>query len=622
MGRLWLCVNLPMWPINRVQRKRRRDRAALERSASGGRRREPVILLYVQRHGKQLVQRCCAVAAGRGVRPGMTVAQATALLDRPAVLLAWEPEQDVLALQALARWCVRLTPRVMPILGRGSSHGLMLDMTGCDRLYGGPHRMVELCVGTMRRLRLDASAALAPTRVGAQCLARGDRSPMCVAEHLAEMRLRLESLGIETLDLEPAEREGLAEVGIDRVDQVRRLPRDEVVQRFGPGVLRQLNLAFGEVACEDIEPIRPWLPPTVELRFQGPTTQFEAVQQAVEHLTQRLADRLHQRLRSASSLTLEVERMDRDLRPEFVEQVVTLSRPSRDGRHLWALLRPHIERLHLGHGVEAFKLSATRAPRVGLTQLGPGDSRVEDDELEAADARLVDLLSARLGPERVCRPVPVPTHIPEADVVWRPAGELGPGDLAHDPQDPAWADAQDAMRPTWLLDPAESARVTLLNPEGPVLSLGWRGQTRQLRDCIGPKRIGPRWWKSPATRVRIADGPDRSPGTASIEPARAADDPPTLWGSSPPDRPARPGLRPKPHETAGIPGDGPPLPPAPSDRSAPPVGPSQPPAPASLPLWSDLAARDYYRVQDEAGLWLWVFRRLDTGRWFVHGLWV
>jgi hypothetical protein len=39
-------------------------------------------------------------------------------------------------------------------------------------------------------------------------------------------------------------------------------------------------------------------------------------------------------------------------------------------------------------------------------------------------------------------------------------------------------------------------------------------------------------------------------------------------------------------------------------------------------LWSDLAARDYYRVQDEAGLWLWVFRRLDTGRWFVHGLWV
>jgi len=31
--------------------------------------------------------------------------------------------------------------------------------------------------------------------------------------------------------------------------------------------------------------------------------------------------------------------------------------------------------------------------------------------------------------------------------------------------------------------------------------------------------------------------------------------------------------------------------------------------------------RDYFTVQDNAGRWLWVFRRLDTQEWFVHGVW-
>ena len=31
--------------------------------------------------------------------------------------------------------------------------------------------------------------------------------------------------------------------------------------------------------------------------------------------------------------------------------------------------------------------------------------------------------------------------------------------------------------------------------------------------------------------------------------------------------------------------------------------------------------RDYFRVQLPTGLWLWVFRELETSRWFVHGVW-
>ncbi len=35
----------------------------------------------------------------------------------------------------------------------------------------------------------------------------------------------------------------------------------------------------------------------------------------------------------------------------------------------------------------------------------------------------------------------------------------------------------------------------------------------------------------------------------------------------------------------------------------------------------EVGRRDYFKVQDERGCWLWVYRVVETGRWFVHGLW-
>jgi protein ImuB len=32
--------------------------------------------------------------------------------------------------------------------------------------------------------------------------------------------------------------------------------------------------------------------------------------------------------------------------------------------------------------------------------------------------------------------------------------------------------------------------------------------------------------------------------------------------------------------------------------------------------------RDYFKVQDECGRWLWVFRDPITQTWFLHGMWV
>ncbi len=31
--------------------------------------------------------------------------------------------------------------------------------------------------------------------------------------------------------------------------------------------------------------------------------------------------------------------------------------------------------------------------------------------------------------------------------------------------------------------------------------------------------------------------------------------------------------------------------------------------------------RDYFKVEIDGGRWLWVYRELAAGHWYVHGMW-
>jgi len=39
------------------------------------------------------------------------------------------------------------------------------------------------------------------------------------------------------------------------------------------------------------------------------------------------------------------------------------------------------------------------------------------------------------------------------------------------------------------------------------------------------------------------------------------------------------------------------------------------------PLKTGLNYRDYFKVQDQKGRWLWVFRHYPSMSWFIHGIW-
>lgn len=478
-------------------------------------------LLVEAKGARLLVVTCCDAAARAGVRPGMTLANARALLpgwtvrDHPH-----EPARDAAALRSLASWAVRFSPMVAP----DPPDGLLLDVTGCERLYGDERRLVNVIGNSLERLGFAARLACAPTIGCAWAVARcGEEERAVLTPDDVEEALR--PLPVTSLRLDPETADDLLPTGVRTIAQLLEVPRLEISVRFAPDLLHRLDQAFGEVG-ETFEPIRPVEPVAVERCFDGPVLQIETLLSVIRSLVESFCKKLQQRECGAQRLCLHIERLDADP----LDIALTLSRASRDAKHLWSLLRPRAESMHLGFGVERITLRAMelRTLRHRQQTTLPGDDRDDDgaEETPAALGELIDTLSHHLGAERTRRAMLIESHVPERVAIEWPA--LAPKPRVRE------AAVSHGERPPALFSPPETAEVMALTPDGPPVSLRWRGRSRALITAHGPERIASEWWRRHLARHGAVD-------------------------------------------------------------------------------------RDYFRVQDETGRWLWLFR--ENRRWFVHGEW-
>ena len=76
-----LCVYLPTWSIDLLRRRERRS----ESCASDQRKQERALLLAAVVNNRRIVVACCERARTKGVRPGLTVSHARALLPLEGV---------------------------------------------------------------------------------------------------------------------------------------------------------------------------------------------------------------------------------------------------------------------------------------------------------------------------------------------------------------------------------------------------------------------------------------------------------------------------------------------------------------------------------------------------------
>jgi hypothetical protein len=380
-------------------------------------------------------------------------------------------------LHRMALWCMRFTPRVhvedversveraqkssrlphaMGIMPTSlTPHGLpasrpsslptliVLDVSGCLRVNGGAHRVVARVKRGLTRRGIVHAIGSAPSSGQAVVQAMG------VA---LGCRPVLDELPFECLRLSDSICAALREVNLTRIGEARAIARSALADRYGPELGERLDMAAG-VRAWPFRAIAPPDPVVGEFVFASPCAQQEAVDlacmQAVEFLCAALASAGNASRNEDGSVraprigcapsrgvrTLEVRIERARLAP--VIGTIYFGAPTREARHLWSILRPRIQRMHLGdhergEGVERILLTAARMGRcqsgtpflsgaVGMAAAGThkpnlahggsgGDRNIDTHSkndhhaaTERAIGEFVDQLRARLGNDVVQR---------------------------------------------------------------------------------------------------------------------------------------------------------------------------------------------------------------------------
>jgi protein ImuB len=429
-----------------------------------------------------------AAARRHGVRPGMGLADARALLPGLAVDEA-DPEADAALLAALADWADRYTP----LVGLDPPDGLMLDVTGCAHLFDGEAALLADALDRLRTQGFAAAGAVADTPGAAHAVARfgggGVVPPGGHGERIAPLPLAALRLPEETVA-------ALGRLGLKTVGMLVGEPRAPLAARFGGLLMRRLDQALGREG----EAITPRLPAPVlsaERRFADPLSVLDDVEAAVVSLAGSLAAALERRGEGARMIGLALFRAD----GHVVRVEVGTARPLREPRRMVHLLGERLATaagggLDVGYGYDMVRLSVPLA-----APLDPAQADLSGDVARAAGIDgLVDRLGARFGITAVSRLVPRETHVPERTTVAVPAATVAERALSYAVA-PRPDEGEPPRFPVRLLEVPEPVETVAGVPDGPPQRFRWRRVLYDVVRAEGPERIGAEWWR--------ADGPTR-----------------------------------------------------------------------------------------------------------------
>ncbi|MEO6581220.1 MAG: DNA polymerase Y family protein, partial [Sphingomicrobium sp.] len=379
-------------------------RLAIERwSKSSDLPPDAAVVLTVEGTHGPVISSVTNAAAASGARAGARRTDARAL-DPGLVNVPADPAGDQALVERLARWAARWSPLV-EVDGRD---GLRLDVTGIAHLFGDEATLVADVQQRFAALGLSSRVAIAPTPAAAWALAHFGPNAVICGEDLGN---RLGPLPVAALKLPPDTIRTLERLGLKTIGALAEVPRRGLARRFreADNPLAALDRALGRTPEPLIAaPDQP--PPRSLLRLEEPATYPEAAGQALERLIPGLVAQLEQRHLGARRLALVGFRVDGSI---AVASVAT-SIPSREPKHLHRLLADKAAALDPEFGFDAFALEAAWAESLG----GEQASLVEEPSGARDIARLIDRLCVKLGAERVRRPVPRESHLPELASGW------------------------------------------------------------------------------------------------------------------------------------------------------------------------------------------------------------
>ena len=543
---------------------RRSDQERHKRSPSphpvnGGSVASPLVpVATVAPHGQTLRLVHVNEAAQQAyVRPGQTLAEAKAVVPE-LVTFVDDAAADRRQLENLAVWAQRFSPTVH-IEGEDT---LLVDVTGCERLFGGEANQLRQALDGLAAQGFAARVAIADTPGAAWAIAHAHAESSVVAEPGMSVAY-IAALPVWSLRIDRKTTDALFSVGVETIESLLHLPRSSLTSRFGEDLLDRLDQALGDLP-ELLSPYEPKPVMTSRLEFGGTTDRMEVLLEAVRQATSRLCEQLNRETAGVRRFFVtfdcpHVPGAD-GLQTRRATLEVSLSHATRSAGHLLSLLKVKLEGLRLPAPAEAVTVWARQVETLD-------DAQIELFETGSRDAKdlgdLLDRLIVRLGHEAVARPKLVSDYQPEyafryvpvidfekTEATKNPSRERlpltrSPGGSPHSGAASAalrrvkgkgavasifdWDFGFHAVRPLRLLRRPMAIAATSIVPDGPPIAFNLCGERHEVGDCVGPERIETGWWRGAHIR------------------------------------------------------------------------------------------RDYFRVSTKAGRRCWMFRARDTGHWFLHG---
>ncbi len=412
-----LAIWLPCWPIQRLV------------AANDALRRTRIILYRNHPQQGQIVTAVSPAAVLGGVRIGMPLSEAKSLGQRhdgggAAVachVFQHDPGADQRQLEQLAMDCECFSPLVglVSTSEAAGPAGLWLDVGSVLHLFGGASGLQTSVARHFQDRGYTIRQAVAATPGVAWGLARFDENRMPDESGGGGLNQdAFERLPVAALRLSSGTIDNLRQLGIERVEQIRQLPRRGLRSRFGDELTRRLDQADG-VIDEVITAIHSPPDYQAEQTLDYPVSDRDAILVVLSRLARELCDRMRGTQRGG--LVWECRLSAPGQGP--VELTIKLFQPTATLEHLLPLVEMQLDdalrqggrcataspagaaggrKPALDFGVVDLRMSVRNCVLLAERQRGLFDENPRRDSL--ALSQLVNRLASRLGAEHVVRP--------------------------------------------------------------------------------------------------------------------------------------------------------------------------------------------------------------------------
>ncbi len=469
---LWLAIHLPQFMLESLSESavvlraqgKTPDLTETETPVNGAAKAAPQAIVDLESGGR-VVCACDTAAAAAGVVPGMAVNSALALL--PGLhTRERQPRRERELLEAVAEWGLGFTPRV----SLDPPDAVLLELRASLRLFGGVRRLWRQLRQQLQAAGLEPRLALTPTPLASLWFARAGEE--VAFGRRAELPRRLAGLPLQCTRWPVRSLQTLATMGVCRLGDCLRLPRDGFARRFDPQLLRMLDRASGRLP--DPRPAYVTSRTFVTLRdFESEIADVARLERAISPLLDEFCAFLQENCSAVQAFELCLRH------PEAQSTVVALRfvQPSSGREHIGSLLHERLAGLVLCEAVRSVSLRSLIlvAAHESALDLFARDRRDSQGVLQ-----LIERLRARLGTDAVHGLCLVPEHRPESACrVMEPTVAAG----GTDGRAGGYDSENSPSRPLWLLDEPQSIGIE----ERPR----YEGE---LRLEEGPERIESGWW--------------------------------------------------------------------------------------------------------------------------------